>query len=84
MSAKELFAALLSIDNNVRTEAEVRIFIFLIFFFRSQVNKFQNCLPSYQRLLNGNFYMRVYSLLNKSVKLFDEMLKQNFFSSFMI
>ena len=31
MSAKDLFAALLSIDNNVRTEAEVRIFIFLIF-----------------------------------------------------
>ena len=32
MSAKELFAALLSIDNNVRSEAEVRIFYFLNFF----------------------------------------------------
>ena len=78
MSAKELFAALLSIDNNVRSEAEVRIFIFL-FFFHSQVNNLQNCLPCYQRLLNGNFYMRVYSLLSKSVKLFNKMLKQIFF-----
>ena len=33
MSAKELFAALLSIDNNVRSEAEVRIFYFLNFLF---------------------------------------------------
>ena len=31
MSAKELFAALLSMDNNVRSEAEVRIFYRFIF-----------------------------------------------------
>ena len=61
MSAKELFAALLSIDNNVRSEAEVRIFIFL-FFFHSQVNNFQNCLPRYQTFERKFLHESIFSV----------------------